>query len=234
VPRPPLHVDAFRRGLKEAGFVEGQNVSIEYRWAEGQSDRLPALAADLVRRHVSVIAALGGDVTALAAKAATSITPIVFMNGSDPVKSGLVTSINRPGGNVTGVSLFAGTVDAKRLELLHELVPQVSLVAVLNNPLVAETEARSKALADAAATMGLQLLFLNVSNDGEFDNIMTLATLEDVRSLVHKHLPPEYRAKFGWRQLAGPLRRAAYGEQDVAVVLDALRIVLQVESVPCR
>jgi putative ABC transport system substrate-binding protein len=180
---PPLHVDAFHRGLKEAGFVEGQNASIEYRWAEGQSDRLPALAADLVRRHVSVIAALGGDLTALAAKAATSITPIVFMNGSDPVKSGLVTSINRPEGNVTGVSLFAGTVDAKRLELLHELVPQVSLVAVLNNPLVAETEARSKALADAAATMGLQLLFLNVSSDREFD--LTFATIasQGIRAL---------------------------------------------------
>ena len=180
---PPLHVDAFRRGLKKAGFVEGQNVSIEYRWGDGQSDRLPALAADLVRQHVRVIAALGGDVTALAAKAATSITPIVFMNGSDPIKSGLVTSINRPGGNVTGVSLFAGTVDAKQLELLHELVPRVSLVAVLNNPLVAETEARSKALVDAAATMGLQLLFLNVSSDGDFDTTFATIASQGIRAL---------------------------------------------------
>jgi putative tryptophan/tyrosine transport system substrate-binding protein len=151
---------AFSRGLKETGFVEGQSVSIEYRWAEGQSDRLPALAADLVHRQVRVIAAIGGDVTALAAKAATATIPIVFLNGSDPIKSGLVTSINRPGGNITGVSLFAGTVDAKRLELLHELVPQVAVVAVLNNPLVAETEARSKALAESAKTIGLQLLYL--------------------------------------------------------------------------
>jgi putative tryptophan/tyrosine transport system substrate-binding protein len=122
-----------------------------------------------VRRGVSVIAAPGGDSTALAAKAATATIPIVFMNGSDPVKSGLVTSINRPGGNITGVSLFASTVDAKRLELLHALAPQVRVVAVLNNPLVVETEARSKALADAARGIGLQLLFLNVSSAGDFD-----------------------------------------------------------------
>jgi ABC transporter substrate binding protein len=201
--------------LKEAGFVEGQNVSIEYRWAEGQSDRLSALAADLVQRHVSVIAALGGDLTALAAKAATSITPIVFMNGSDPVKSGLVTSINRPGGNVTGVSLFAGTVDAKRLELLHELVPQVSLVAALNNPLVAETEPRSKALADAAATMGLQLLFSNVSSDGEFDPTFANIASQGIRALFvsgspffvsqrNQLVPPVARYKipavYAWRE----------------------------------
>jgi putative tryptophan/tyrosine transport system substrate-binding protein len=170
---------AFRQGLEETGFVEGQNVSIEYRWAQGQSDRLPALAADLVQRQVRVIAAIGGDLTALAAKAVTTTIPIVFVNGSDPIKSGLVTSINRPGGNITGVSLFAGTVDAKRLELLHELVPQVSVVAVLNNPLVAETEERSKALADAAKSIGLQLRFLNVSSEGDFDTAFT--TIADQR-----------------------------------------------------
>jgi putative ABC transport system substrate-binding protein len=170
---------AFVQGLKEMGFVDGQNVAIEHRWAEGRPDRLPALGSDLVGHHVAVIAAVGGDVTALAAKAATATIPIVFLNGSDPVKSGLVASINRPGGNVTGVSLFAGTVDAKRLELLHQLVPKVSLIAVFNNALVAETEARSKALAEAGNTLGLQLRFLNISSDDDFD--MAFASMANER-----------------------------------------------------
>jgi putative tryptophan/tyrosine transport system substrate-binding protein len=155
---------AFRQGLSEAGYVDGQNLVIEYRWADGDTDRLPAMAQELVRRHAAVIAAIGGDVTALAAKAATATIPIVFLNGSDPVHSGLVAGINRPGGNVTGVSLFGGTLDGKRLELLRELVPQVALVAVLMNSLVAETGARSRALEEAAHTLGLRLLFLSTAN----------------------------------------------------------------------
>jgi putative ABC transport system substrate-binding protein len=166
---------AFFQGLKEAGFIDGKNILTEYRWAEGHSERLAALAADLVDRRVTVIAALGGDVTALAARKATGTIPIVFVNGSDPIKSGLVASINRPAGNVTGVSLFASAVDAKRLELLHELVPKVAIVGVLNNSFVAETEARSRALEDAAKTIGVQLSFLNVNNEGDFDT--TFATL---------------------------------------------------------
>ncbi len=174
---------AFVQGLKEVGFVDGQNVAIEYRWAEGRPDRLPALASDLVTRRVTVIAAIGGDVTALAAKAATATIPIVFLNGSDPVRSGLVASINRPGGNVTGVSLFAGMVDAKRLELLHQTVPKVALVAVLNNALVAETEARSKALTEAGNTLGLQLRFLNVSNDDDFNIAFASIASEKIAAL---------------------------------------------------
>jgi len=162
-------VAAFRQGLYEAGYVEGRNVAIEYRWAEGQRDRLPALAADLVRRQVTVIAAIGGDATALAAKAATSTIPIVFQIGSDPIKAGLVTSLNRPGANLTGLSLFVGTVDAKRLELMHELVPQADEIALLISPLIAEAESRSKDLHEAARTMQLRLLSLSVNNDHDFD-----------------------------------------------------------------
>jgi len=164
-----VRLRGFRQGLKDTGYVEGENVTIEYRWAEGQIERLPALAADLVRRQVNVIVAVGGDTPALAAKAATTTIPIVFTNGSDPVKSGLVTSLNRPGGNVTGISLLAGTVNTKRLDLIHELLPQVASVAVLNNPLVTEGEARLRDLQEAARTLGLSLLFQTVRSEREVD-----------------------------------------------------------------
>ena len=153
---------AFRQGLSEAGYVEGQNVSIEYRWAEGRRDRLPALAADLVGRQVSVIVVIGSDAAVLAAKSATATIPIVFQIGGDPVKAGLVTSLSRPGGNVTGLSLFGSTLDGKRLELIHDLVPHADEIAVLINPLVSEAASRLHDLHDSARTMGLRLLPLNV------------------------------------------------------------------------
>jgi putative ABC transport system substrate-binding protein len=164
-------VAAFRTGLKETGFTEGQNVTIEYRWAENQLDRLPALAADLVGRKVTVIAATagGGTAASLAAKAATTAIPIVFTSGVDPVKMGLVASFNRPGGNVTGIAWLALALDAKRLGLLHELVPRVTAVAVLLNPTLPDATEQLSNIRDAARTIGKPITILNASSIREID-----------------------------------------------------------------
>jgi putative ABC transport system substrate-binding protein len=157
----------FRQGLKEAGFVEGDNVAIEYRWAENQTERLPALAADLVRRRVAVIAAMDTP-SALAAKAATTTITVVFGTGSDPVRDGLVASFARPGGNLTGVNFFAADLAAKRLGLLRELVPGAARIAVLVNPAHASiTEATLRDVGAAARAMGLQVQVLNTSTGRE-------------------------------------------------------------------
>ena len=162
---------AFRQGLKEAGFVEGENVAIEYRWAEGRYDRLPVLAAELVRRQVAVIAALGGAPSALAAKAATTTIPIVFAVADDPVRLGLVANLARPGGNATGVNFFVGELVAKRLELLRELVPAATRLAVLVNPANApNTEITLRDVEPAARAKGLQIQVLNASTSREIDS----------------------------------------------------------------
>jgi putative ABC transport system substrate-binding protein len=166
----PHVLAAFRRGLKEAGYVEGQNVAIEYRFAESQYDRLPALAADLVRRQVAVIAANG--IAAQAAKAATATTPIVFVAGFDPVEVGMVANLNQPGSNITGVSILDVELGPKRLELLHELIPTASIFAVLVNPSdPARAETESRDLQAAARALGLQLHVLHASTERDLDTV---------------------------------------------------------------
>jgi len=167
---------AFRKGLNETGYVEGQNVTTEYHYLEGQYDRLPALMADLVRRQVAVIATPGSIPAALAAKAATATIPIVFGVGEDPVQLGLVASLARPGGNATGINYFSNEVVAKRLRLLHDLVPKAVRVAVLVNPANKSTESALRALQEAAPIIGLQIQILNAGTIGEIDAVFaTLA-----------------------------------------------------------
>jgi putative ABC transport system substrate-binding protein len=173
-------VRAFRKGLSEAGHVEGQNVTVEYHWLEGQYDRLPALMADLVRRRVTVIATPGDNAAALAAKAATATIPIVFGVADEPVKLGLVASLARPGGNATGINFFVGELNSKRLALLHELVPKAVRVAVLVNPAnSAAIEITLRGVQEAARVIGLQTHVLNASTIREIDEVFT--TLERER-----------------------------------------------------
>jgi putative tryptophan/tyrosine transport system substrate-binding protein len=172
---PDLYSDrlrTFRQGLKEAGYIEGQNVEIEYRWAESHNDRLPVLAAQLVHRQVTVIAAAGGTPSALAAKAATATIPIVFGVAVDPVEVGLVASLSRPGGNLTGVTNLNAEVGPKRLELLHELLPAATIIAVLVDPTSPTlAEAFSRDLQTAARSLGVQLHVLHASTESDLDTV---------------------------------------------------------------
>jgi putative ABC transport system substrate-binding protein len=175
---------SFRQGLNEGGYIEDQNVKIEYRWADGQPDRLPALVADLVRRQVAVIAATGGNNSALAAKAATSSIPILFTSGDDPRRYGLVASLSRPGGNVTGVSWFTAELGPKRLALLHELVPGAKAVALLINPSTVEVVRQATETQEAARTMGLRMAVLNVRTASDIDAAFSTIVQNRVGALV--------------------------------------------------
>ena len=174
-------LDAFRQGLREVGYIDGQNVAIEYRWAEGQNSRLPALATDLVHRRVRVIAVPLTTPGALAAKAATTTIPIVILTAGDPVALGIVDSLNRPGGNITGVTSLGEELVAKRFELMHELMPSATIMTLLVNPTnTALTASTTKAAQTAARTLGLQLHILQASTEREFDTIF--ATLAQLRA----------------------------------------------------
>jgi putative ABC transport system substrate-binding protein len=163
----PGNLTGFQQGLAEAGFVEGRNLAIEYRWADGRNDALPALAADLVRRRVAVIASMSSTPCALAAKAATQTIPIVFLIGADPIEFGLVASLSRPGGNLTGVGTLAREIAAKRLQMLHEIVPTANPIALLVNPTNVANEA--KEIANAARALGVRLLVINATRGGDIE-----------------------------------------------------------------
>jgi ABC-type uncharacterized transport system substrate-binding protein len=179
-----LVIPGFHEGLNGAGFVEGRNIAIEYRWAEGDYQRLPALAADLVNRKVAVIASISGTPAALAAKAATTTIPIVFAIGGDPVAPGLVSSLNRPDGNVTGVSFYTSPVVTKRLDLARELVPDSSVIALLMNPKNPPSVEEGRAVQSAAAALGQRILMLNASTLAQIDDAFATIKQQQARALI--------------------------------------------------
>ena len=175
---------AFRRGLAETGYVAGQTVAIEYRWAMGRYDRLPAMAAELAQRPVAVLATAGGEPAALAAKAATSIIPIVFAIGGDPVKQGLAASFNRPGGNATGISILTSTLEPKRLGLLHELVPQAKTIAILLNPNFQAFEGQERDVQEAARSLGVHIDVLRASSDRDIETAFETVARQGIAALA--------------------------------------------------
>jgi putative ABC transport system substrate-binding protein len=175
---------AVRKGLIEAGFVEGKNVAFEYRWAEDQYERLPALAADLVRREVAVLVAIGGITSAIAAKSATATIPVVFEIGGDPIGMGLVSSLNRPGGNITGVSFLTGTLVAKQFEVLHETVPKTALIGFLVNPTNPDADNETKSARAAAGSVGQNIAIVQARNDSELETAFAALVQQRAGALV--------------------------------------------------
>jgi putative ABC transport system substrate-binding protein len=230
-PNAPF-VAAFRQGLSETGYVEGQNLAVEYRWADGRYDRLPVMAADLVGHKVDLIAASGGPPSALAAKSATSTIPIVFVGGDDPVATGLVVSLARPGGNLTGVSMLTTELNSKRFELLSELVPQAGVIALLVNPNNSITERIIRDVQDAARAKGVHLLILKARTEGEIDAAFTTlvqlhadalmvgsdafftSRREQIVALVSRHAVPTI---YEWREYAAAGGLISYGTSVTAV-----------------
>jgi putative ABC transport system substrate-binding protein len=226
IERSPQLVAAFLQGLKERGYVEGQNVAIPYRSAEGHYDRLAALAADLVRQRVNIIVATGGSGPAQAAKAATSTTPIVFTTGSDPVRDGLVASLNQPGGNLTGISLLALDIGSKRVGLLRELIPNATTIALLLNPKSPDVGQHLQEVQRAARSLGQQIQMFNAANEEDIDSAFAamarerpdallldpdpflVSRREQIVTLANYHRIP---ALFDWRESAEAGGLASYG-----------------------
>jgi ABC-type uncharacterized transport system substrate-binding protein len=177
-------VGAFRQALGQLGYFEGKNFTIEYRWAEGQYDRLPELAGELVRRQVAVIAATGGEISGLAAKAATTTIPIVFTIGGDPVEAGLVASLNRPGGNVTGVTFTFAALGPKRLELVRQLTPNATIIAILINPNYRPSSVEARDVQTSARSLGLQINVLNTSTESEIDTAFATIVQQRADALI--------------------------------------------------
>jgi putative ABC transport system substrate-binding protein len=177
-------ISAFREGLAEAGFIDGQNLKIEFRWAQGDYDLLPALAADLVGRGVNVLVGVGGDVSAITAKRATATIPVVFGMGSDPVKAGLVASFNRPGGNVTGFTLWANQIESKQLDLLRKLLPETPLIGILVNPRFSPSTQGLEDLERAAKTIDQRLFTASASDDTELEKALTLLLEQRISALL--------------------------------------------------
>jgi putative ABC transport system substrate-binding protein len=212
---PGEGIAALRRGLNEIGYVEGRNVVIEYRWADGQYHRLPALAADLVRNQVTAIAACTTSAPGLAAKAATSKIPIIFQTGGDPVQDGLVTSMNRPGGNVTGVSRLSITLAPKRLELLRELSPTATVIGLLVNPSNPRSEIVVQQMEEPVRSLGLKLHVLKASTEAELDSVFTSLTQLGMGALLVAQEPSYLR----WREQITALAArhaipATYGQRE--------------------
>jgi putative ABC transport system substrate-binding protein len=177
-------ITAVRKGLIEAGYVEGRNVAFEYRWAEDQSERLPALAAELARREVAVIVAIGGNTSAVAAKSATATIPIVFEIGGDPIRLGLVASLARPGGNITGMTFLVGTLTAKQIEVMRETVPKAALIGFLLNPTNVDAETKTKDALAAAGSIGQKLLVVHARTDSELEAAFATLVQERAEALV--------------------------------------------------
>ena len=224
------NLGAFRKALADAGYVEGHNVQIEYRWADGNYDRLPAMAADLVGRRVALIVTSGGEPAAFAAKAATATIPIVMVMGGDPIKEGLVVSLNRPGANVTGATVYTFNMESKRLALLHEVVPAAKTIAVLVNPASPAAELQTREVQEAAPRLGVEVVIFNAHGADEFESLFVAMTERKAGALLVTADPALYNQRAQLIALAAQHRLPAIYEWRLHAVEGGLMTVMQAAS----